>query len=111
MSKKSGIKFAAEPRRRGGLKPPRNDVVTFGKVTVTSAKPQAEVVARNVAAGQSALKRAVDKISRPGISLRASKGVPLYYVEDTQPEVIVRELNGRKEYGVFRNGKFVSLNG
>ncbi|MER8764369.1 hypothetical protein [Mesorhizobium sp. M0968] len=110
MAKKTEIRFAAEPRT-GGLKPKSNRNVTFGKVTVASAKPKADVVARNVAAGQSALKRAADKISRPGISLRPSKGVPLYYVDDARPKEIVRELDGQKVYGVFHSGKFVASNG
>jgi hypothetical protein len=107
MPKKPKITFASEPRTNG-LK--RAIGVTFGRVTVTSTKPEADVVAQNIAAGQSALKRAAEKISRPGIALRPAKGVPLYYIDDTRPKEIARELDGQKVYGAFRNGKFVASN-
>jgi hypothetical protein len=107
MPKKSKVTFAAEPRTGG---PRKASGVTFGRVTVTSTKPEADVVARNVAAGQSAFKRAVEKISRPGVALRPAKGVPVYYVDDARPREIARRLDGQKVYGVFRNGKFVASN-
>ena len=109
MAKKTEVTFG-EPSKTNGLKA-RSNRVTFGTVTVTSAKPQPDIVARNVAAGQSALGRAAKKLSQPGIVLRTGKGVPVYFVDDTRPKEIVRELNGQRIYGVFRNGKFVASNG
>lgn len=105
MPKKNEIIFASNPRPRGLKKP---GGVTFGRVTVTSTKPQADVVARNVSAGQSALRRAAMKIARPGIALRPAKGVPFFYIDDARPKEIVRMLDGQKVYGVIRNGQFVA---
>lgn len=111
MPKKTEIRIASEAPAQGlRSKAKRGDVI-FGRVTVSSGKLKEDIVARNVAAGQSALKRAADKLARPGISLRASKGVPLYYVDDARPKQIVRELDGNKAYGTFLNGKFVLSNG
>jgi hypothetical protein len=114
MAKKTGItpgiRFA-KPVMNGKVKVvgganERGSRVTFGAVTVVATRPHADVISKNVLAGQSALERAAKKLTQPGVTIRSSKGVPLYYVDENHPAVIVRELNGKREQGALRNGKF-----
>jgi hypothetical protein len=105
-----GIKFAG-PRLNGKAKVAggsvkRGHLVTFGAVTVTATRPHPDIVSKNVLAGQSALERVAKKLAKPGVTIRSAKGVPLYYVDENHPKVIVRELDGKREQGALRNGKF-----
>jgi hypothetical protein len=80
--------------------------VRFGSVTVKGPVPDAETVKRNVASGQSALKRALAALSKPGIKLPRNKGVPLYRADPEDPTILIRELNGREERGTLADGEF-----
>lgn len=101
MAKQSQIKISERSKQN-------KRVVTFGAVTVALQKPKADVVARNVRTGQTAFERAAKKLAHAGVSLRRAKDVPLFYVDDEKPKLIVRELNGSRHYGVFKNGKFIA---
>ncbi|MEL0253182.1 MAG: hypothetical protein VW935_14750, partial [Novosphingobium sp.] len=81
-----------EPPRPGRTSPDDAEFVTvrFGNVTVTSAKPSAEEVAANVRRSTEALERVVDRLCKGGITLRPSKGVPLYSLDRDNPEIVIR---------------------
>jgi hypothetical protein len=110
MAKTTGITFG-KPGMTGKAKvvgsgEEYSSRITFGAVTVVSTSPNADVISKNVLAGQSALERAAKKLTSPGVTLQSTKGVPLYHVDENHPAVIVRELNGKKVQGSLRNGKF-----
>jgi hypothetical protein len=80
--------------------------VTFGSVTIRSARPEKQTIAANVASGHSALERVRDTITSAGIRLVAKKDVPFYHADPDQPERIIRRLGGRVEHGTFVDGEF-----
>lgn len=81
--------------------------VAFGDVRVlTPRKTNAAQVKRNIRAGQLALARAKDLIVKPGVTLELLKGVPRYHADPDQPELLVREIDGKRERGKFVDGKF-----
>ena len=81
--------------------------VTFGSVTVTGPAPSEEVVRENIAASRRALERALDAFKKPGIRLPRRRYVPLYRADPNEPNILIRELNGREERGTMLDGQFV----
>jgi DNA-binding XRE family transcriptional regulator len=61
---------------------------------------------RNIKAGQDALARAMWKMTKPGVVIKRKKDVPLYYADPNRKGIIIRELNGKRELGIFKKGKF-----
>ena len=45
---------------------------------------------------------------KPGIKIRRKKNVPLYWLDENDSNIIIRELNGKINSGTFKNGKFTS---
>lgn len=80
--------------------------VRFGDVVVTAPKPSKEAIRRNVDLSTEALKRALVKLIRPGIRLRAQKDVPLYSVDPENAALFIRKLNGKFDRGVLEDGQF-----
>ena len=78
----------------------------FGGVTLTGAKPTADAVRANVAASTSALERAGRRLLKPGVVIRPRKDVPRFFVAEEEPDVFIRQLNGRIERGRSVNGSF-----
>lgn len=78
----------------------------FGSVTIEGGVPSADVVERNVATGQSALKRGLAALVRPGVTLPRGDGVPIYRADLNDPTILIRELDGRQERGTFADGEF-----
>ena len=79
----------------------------FGNVTVTAPAPTEEQIARGVREGTRALEglvRAFEKL--PGIDLPRQKDVPLFWADDDNPDIIIRELNGKIDRGRLVNGKY-----
>jgi hypothetical protein len=79
----------------------------FGNVTVTAPAPSEEQIARSVAASTRALEglvRAFEKL--PGIDLPRQKDVPLFWADDDDPTIIIRELNGKIDRGRLVDGKY-----
>ncbi|MGA2035716.1 MAG: hypothetical protein ABSG68_25995 [Thermoguttaceae bacterium] len=107
MTKKPDIVFTEHGRKVGSKSASaRRGVVTFGSVSVVAPPANPALVSKNVLAGQSALERAVKKLTQPGVTIRSTKGVPLYSVDENRPTVIVRLLDGAKQRGVLKDGKF-----
>lgn len=81
--------------------------VVFGDVRLlTPRKTNAAQVRRNIRAGQLGLARAKDLIIKPGVTLEVVKGVPLYHADPDQPDLLVREIDGKRDRGKFVNGRF-----
>jgi hypothetical protein len=79
----------------------------FGNVTVTAPAPSEEQIARSVRESTRALEglvRAFEKL--PGIDLPRQKDVPLFWLDDDNPEIIIRELNGKLDRGQLVDGKY-----
>ena len=80
--------------------------ITFGAVTVETMRPPERVLRANIKAGQEALRRAKKAIISPGVVLQRKRGIPLYYGCDTDPSLIIQELDGKKSLGTFSGGRF-----
>jgi hypothetical protein len=79
--------------------------VTFGSVTVTGPAPSEAVVRENIAASRRALEGALDAFEKPGIRLPRRRNVPLS--DPNEPNILIRELNGREERGTMSEGQFI----
>lgn len=78
----------------------------YGAVTLKVGLASAEERARNVELGQLALKKIKSRLIKPGVKMRPRRGVPLFFADPTNPSRVVRELDGKREVGVFDNGVF-----
>jgi len=104
-TRSTNLRIEGKSAKAAGLKTAKN--VTFGGVTVSAYSQTKKVVRKNIVDGQSALKRAAASLLRPGVALRLNPDVPLYHVDENDPETIIRELNGKREKGVvLSNGRF-----
>lgn len=55
-----------------------------------------------------AFARAIKGLLKPGVKLKVKKGVPLYSADPDHPEIIIRHLNGKTDYGrLSRSGAFL----
>lgn len=94
---------------KSGKKLKKKIVVTFGSVTVETTVPSPAEVRRNIRSGQRALQRALPCLLKPGVSLNTPPGVPIFYADREDPEVIIREMDGILERGRIVNGAFSLL--
>lgn len=90
----------SRPSRARGRK------VKFGDVTITAAAPSAKLVKQNVRLSTQALERVAQRLAKPGVSLRARKGIPLFSLDSDDPDVMIRTLDGRTERGRIVDGVF-----
>jgi hypothetical protein len=81
--------------------------VKFGSVVVTGVRQDPKVLAHNIKSGQAALKRVAKTLITPGVSIRAGKGVPLYYASEEGPDVLLRDIDGKRERVKLRDGQFI----
>lgn len=80
--------------------------VSFGLVSMTVYPPSPSAVNTNITAGQQALARARNRILKPGVTISAQPGVPLFSADPKQPEFLIRRLDGKIQRGKFTDGKF-----
>lgn len=80
--------------------------IAFGSVTIENPVPSRAEIKRNIKAGQAALARAIRAIAKPGVKLDLPEGVPLYHSDPDRLGRLIRVLNGKREHGVFVDGKF-----
>lgn len=80
--------------------------VKFGSVEVVVNRPSEAERLVNVLAGQSALRRAAEGISKPGVRVAPRKGVPQYRIDPEDPQLLIRRMDGVDVRGVFENGTF-----
>ncbi|ELX11730.1 hypothetical protein Jab_1c03160 [Janthinobacterium sp. HH01] len=50
-----------------------------------------------------------DMLVAPGVSLDLEPGTPVFRADPQDPNLLIRELDGRAERGYFRAGKFVAV--
>jgi len=84
----------------------RDASASFGTATAIGPAPDPEVVARYARESNEGLARALEAISRPGVVLDTPPGVPLFHVSPDDPNLIVRDIDGIRETGTFKDGKF-----
>lgn len=84
----------------------RRSRTKFGDITVLAPRPSRSQVKKNVAASYLALERASKRFIKPGVRLRAKKGVPHYSADADRPGVYIRVLDGRTDRGVLEKGAF-----
>ena len=78
----------------------------FGTARLTVSVAAQGDWAHNVDLGQSALKKIKSRLVKPGVKLRGMKSAPLFHADPSNPRQLIRELNGKRERGVFENGVF-----
>lgn len=80
--------------------------IQFGSVIVEARGLSKTKVRENVKAGHTALERAKNKIVQGGVKLNTGSDIPLFRADPETPNRLVRDLNGKLDYGTFVNGKF-----
>lgn len=80
--------------------------VTFGDVTIAGNLPSAESVRVNVERSANALARIGKTLAKPGVRLPKKKGIPRFSVDEDDPTIFVRVLDGRVDRGRMINGEF-----
>lgn len=104
-SKHDADKVTVKVRGRGG----RSYNVKFGSVTVSGTKPSSASVEANIERSTEALQRIRKKFAKPGVRLSIKKGVPRYSVDENNPGMFVRVLDGVTQRGHLVDGEFVAL--
>jgi len=80
--------------------------VTFGSVTIRTERPTPEAIKKNILDGQMALARGLEAFKTKGVKLNVSKGTALYQANPNNPELLIRNIDGKIDQGVFENGQF-----
>lgn len=83
--------------------------IEFQGVSMLVAKPTKEQVRANVLAGQEILKKLAKILAKPGVSLDVPPDIPLYHADDSNPDFIIQDLNGKNRRGRFEDGKFIEV--
>lgn len=104
------------PARTGPTRPRRSadartaqQRISIGALTILVPRPTKAQVDENVRRSTEALGRALSRLTRPGIRLRPKRGVPLFQVDEDDPDILIRDLDGRRQRGVFQDGEFQAL--
>lgn len=80
--------------------------VTFGSVTIRTEREDPEVIRKNIIEGQKAFARALEAFKTKGVKLNAPKGTALYHANPNNPSLLIRNIDGKIDQGVFENGQF-----
>jgi hypothetical protein len=80
--------------------------VTFGDVSVVVKKPTNQAIQEGVAASAKVITKLGRRLLHPGISISYADDVPVFTADPTDPQRVVRILNGKSESGHFGHGKF-----
>ncbi|WP_148210586.1 hypothetical protein [Beijerinckia indica] len=83
--------------------------VKFGDVVITAPAPQRALIKANIAQSTKALARAAKRLSKPGVVIRAKKGIPLFSLDSEDPDVVIRTLDGKTERGQLVDGIFQAI--
>lgn len=93
------------PSPKGGKKG-KTATLHFGSVSMKVKLGSSDEGIRNITLGQAAMRKMKVKLANPGVKLRNLKNAPLFYADPSNPRRLIRVLNGKREYGIFENGKF-----
>jgi hypothetical protein len=80
--------------------------VTCGSVTIRTERPTPETIKKNIVEGQKAFARAIEAFKTKGVKLNVSKGTALYQANPNNPALLIRNIDGKIDQGVFENGQF-----
>lgn len=95
----------ARPRKLAGARLDQQ-CISIGSLTLVVPRPTKTEVQENVRRSTEALGRALVRLTRPGIRLRPKRGIPLFQVDENDPDIFIRDLDGRRERGRFQDGEF-----
>lgn len=96
---------AARPRKVAGTHTAQQRI-SIGNLTLVVPRPTKTEVQENVRRSTEALGRALVRLTRPGIRLRPKRGIPLFQVDENDPDVFIRDLDGKRDRGRFQDGEF-----
>jgi len=84
-----------------------SDLLDFSvdSITIRAKKKTAQQLVRARGDG----KCAVIDLAEPGVELICEPGTPIFSVDRQDPNLVVRELDGRLTRGYFKDGKFVEV--
>ena len=80
--------------------------ISIGNLTLVVPRPTKTQVQENVRQSAEALSRALTRLTRPGIRLRPKRGIPLFQVDENDPDILIRDLDGKRERGTLQDGEF-----
>lgn len=80
--------------------------ISIGTLTLIVPRPTKTQAQENVRQSTEALSRALTRLTRPGIRLRPKRGIPLFQVDENDPDILIRDLDGKRERGTFQDGEF-----
>jgi len=80
--------------------------VTFGSVTIRTEPVDPDVIRKNIIEGQKALARGLEAFKSKGVKLNVPKGTALYQANPNNPNLLIRNIDGKIDQGVFENGQF-----
>jgi len=84
--------------------------ISIGTQTLVVSRPTKTEVQENVRRSTEALSRALVRLTRPGIRLRSKRGIPLFQVDENDPDILIRDLDGKRERSLFQDGEFKAIN-
>jgi len=85
--------------------------VTFGSVTIRTEREDPEVIRKNIIEGQKAFARALEAFKTKGVKLNVPKGTALYQANPNNPNLLIRNIDGKIDQGVFEHGQFQVIQG
>lgn len=113
MTKKQGK--AASTSAKGAMVVVRDgkgrvrSVFSFGSAKLQSTKGYGKVAPETLEQSRQAMRQLGDRLLKPGVKLPERKGVPKFYVDEADPALVVRELDGKRERGRFEDGQFKAV--
>ena len=90
------------PAKAGG----KRRTLRFGSARVIAERPSKADIQSRVEESRLALAGLAARLIKPGVRIRKVKGVPLFYADPQHPDRLIRELDGKRESGAFRDGLF-----
>ena len=81
----------------------------YGAVTIRVEEPNNSQLKRNIRTGQIALSRAKDAFINKGVKLKTKQGVAIYQADPSDSRILIRNIDGKKEKGIFVNSSFKAV--
>lgn len=83
--------------------------VTIGSVTIRVTEPSQRVAKRNIEDGQRAMQSIRSAFAKRGAVITKKQGKPLYFGSTDYPDLIVREVDGKRTLGKFSGDRFLPV--
>ena len=81
---------------------------SFGGAVLRTDK-SGKVSNETIAQSHKAMRELVGRLMKPGVRLPDRKGIPKFYADEADPDLVVRELDGKRERGRFEDGSFKAV--